>query len=45
MYDNQSFEMVYKDVLSGELHWDEVESVSDYFEWEVLVERPKWNKS
>lgn len=38
MYDNQAFEEVYKDVLSGEKHWDEVDSVSDYFEWEVLVE-------
>ncbi|MGM0878662.1 MAG: hypothetical protein ACQEWV_29255 [Bacillota bacterium] len=38
IYNNQPFEIVYKDVLSGEIHWDEVDSVSDYFEWEGLIE-------
>ncbi|MFZ3590099.1 hypothetical protein ACOI1C_12655 [Bacillus sp. DJP31] len=37
-YNNQPFEKVYKDVIKGNKHWDEVESVSDYFEWEALVE-------
>ena len=38
IYDNQPFEVVFKDVLNGKLHWDEVDSVSDYFEWEGLIE-------
>lgn len=38
MYDNNPFNVEYKDVLSGEKHWDEVDSVSDYFEWESLIE-------
>ncbi|GAE26694.1 hypothetical protein JCM9140_2781 [Halalkalibacter wakoensis JCM 9140] len=37
-YDNQPFEIVFKDVLNGKIHWDEVDSVSDYAEWEALIE-------
>ncbi|WP_231734820.1 hypothetical protein [Bacillus sp. FJAT-29937] len=38
MYDNQPFEVVFKDILNGEIHWDEVDNISDYLEWEALVE-------
>ncbi|MFD2212387.1 hypothetical protein [Metabacillus endolithicus] len=37
-YENQPFEIVFKDVLDGKIHWDEVDSVSDYMEWESLID-------
>ncbi|MFE8696462.1 excisionase family DNA-binding protein [Cytobacillus sp. FJAT-53684] len=38
LYDNQPFEVVYKDVINGGIPWDAVDSVGDYSEWELLIE-------
>lgn len=37
-YDGQPFNVVYSKVLSGEMHWDETDSPSDYLLWESLEE-------
>ncbi|WP_176586135.1 hypothetical protein [Priestia megaterium] len=38
IYDGQPFNVVYSEVLSGKIHWDETESPSDYLLWESLEE-------
>lgn len=38
MYDDKPFEVVYKDIIEGKIPWDAVDSISDYSEWELLLE-------